>query len=287
MTDLSRWTPSAIDTVLADIWGRQQRIQHSRDATRKRSNRYLDQGYGLGSPQVRDAEALQESYEIELAELENEAFPYEAEYATRGWRRFFLVTNQNGHIHTSMSCSTCFHDTQFAWLPEYSGLTDEEIVAKEAYRACTVCLPIAPAEQKAARERYTREQREARRAEKEAKANEKLLKAAQRAEKFLAKVEKVVAETFGGNYPCDAGWETLWNEYSLYGKDGKKSLYEATFDMPAQVGNYLYDEMAVRESSRLRTVVANEGTGGRVDRVSRHFKDPKATIAEAREKGLI
>lgn len=273
MTKPSEMTPSEIDTILADLWERRSKIEHYLE----QSQRWLErdearQAKGEFTPQIEDWREAIEKHEAEIAALDNEAFPYEAEYGTRRWRRFFLVTNNNGHVHTSMECSTCFPETRYAWMPQYSGMTDEEIVERESYRACTVCLPIAPAEQKAARERHTREQREAKRAEREAKKNEKLRKQAERAEKFLAKVEKQIAKSFGS-------WDKLWAEYSLHGHDGKKSLYDATFDMPAQVGNYLYDEMQERETMARTT--------NRRAIPSRHFTDPKQTIAEAREKGLI
>ena len=64
-----------------------------------------------------------------------------------GWSRFFLV--QGGHIHSSMSCSTCNNGeslTQFGWLPALSGLTEAEAVAEHGAILCTVCFPSAPVE---------------------------------------------------------------------------------------------------------------------------------------------
>lgn len=68
----------------------------------------------------------------------------EAEYG--GWQRFFLVTNTNGHIHATRACSTCYPTTQFAWLPDLSGLTEADAVAEHGPRLCTVCFPTAPVE---------------------------------------------------------------------------------------------------------------------------------------------
>lgn len=120
-----------------------------------------------------------------LAELEDQAAPLRAEaneleelWRTERWSRFYLVTNNNGHIHRSTGCSTCRINTQFAWLPELSGLTEADAV--EAYGAilCTVCFPSAPVEwtggeSKAAIE--AREAREAAKAEREAKKEAKRL----------------------------------------------------------------------------------------------------------------
>lgn len=63
-----------------------------------------------------------------------------------GWSRFFLVNNVNGHIHSSMNCSTCRFDTSFSWLPTLSGLTEAEAVAEHGAILCTVCFPSAPVE---------------------------------------------------------------------------------------------------------------------------------------------
>lgn len=69
----------------------------------------------------------------------------EADY--EGWSRFFLVNA--GHIHRSMSCSSCNKGrsaTVFTWLPELSGLTEADAVAAHGAHLCTVCFPTAPTE---------------------------------------------------------------------------------------------------------------------------------------------
>lgn len=89
---------------------------------------------------------LSESFRIneinaEMREL-NEKFK-----AQGGWNRAFIVNNSNGHVHSTMDCSTCNKgnvDTQFQWLPEYSGADESEIVESAGWRACTVCFPSAP-----------------------------------------------------------------------------------------------------------------------------------------------
>ena len=70
----------------------------------------------------------------------------EAESNYTGWSRFYLVTNSNGHIHSSMHCSTCYWDTSFAWLTELSGLTEAEAVAEYGEILCSICYPSAPVE---------------------------------------------------------------------------------------------------------------------------------------------
>jgi hypothetical protein len=63
-----------------------------------------------------------------------------------GWSRFFLVTANNGHIHSSMHCSTCFPTTHYAWLPTLSGLTEADAVREQGPRLCSICFPSAPVE---------------------------------------------------------------------------------------------------------------------------------------------
>ena len=70
----------------------------------------------------------------------------DAEEKYAGWSRFFLVTNTGGHIHSSMSCSTCRPTTDFGWLPELSGLDQKAAVDAEGARLCSVCFPDAPVE---------------------------------------------------------------------------------------------------------------------------------------------
>ncbi|MFZ4434361.1 MAG: hypothetical protein ACOYOQ_14305 [Microthrixaceae bacterium] len=120
-----------------------------------------------------------------LAELEEQAAPFRAEaneldelWRAERWSRFYLVTNSNGHIHSSTRCSTCRIDTQFGWLPELSGLTEADAVEAHGAILCTVCFPSAPVEwtggeSKAAIE--AREAREAAKAEREAKKEAKRL----------------------------------------------------------------------------------------------------------------
>lgn len=86
------------------------------------------------------ADAAVEATETELAE-------YNAVFVARGgWSRFFLVANTNGHIHSSMSCSTCRVTTQFSWLPEVSGKSEKDAVEEHGPMLCSVCFPSAPLE---------------------------------------------------------------------------------------------------------------------------------------------
>jgi len=82
-----------------------------------------------------------------LDTLKRSARRFDEEYERRGgWTRAFLVSNSNGHVHSSMSCSTCRPSTQYHWITEMSDHAEEEIVEKAGERACTVCFPSAPVE---------------------------------------------------------------------------------------------------------------------------------------------
>ena len=100
-----------------------------------------------------------------------------------GWSRFYLVRASNGHIHSSMSCTTCFPTTEYGWLVDVSGLTEAEAVAAHGERLCTICYPSAPSawtDADAYYARLSREGRGVRAAAKQARADEKAAKAAQR-----------------------------------------------------------------------------------------------------------
>lgn len=232
-------TPPQIDTELSRIWAVESKAEVRLAGYEKILSEWGEHRYA-GDKQRYISQVFE--LEAKIAACRDEATPYQNEYNRRPWRRFFLVTNQNGHIHTSMSCSTCFHDTQYAWLPSYSGMADEKIVGLEAYRCCTICMPIAPAEQKAARVAYTKAQRDAKAAERQAKADEKDRKGRERAVKLADKVEAAI-ETLGGR----AAFE---NDYSLHGHDGCKSLYDASFDMQQTVADILYEIKDRAENGR-------------------------------------
>lgn len=89
--------------------------------------------------------------QAEAADLVRQMGPFNAEYRRRGgWSRFYQV--QDGHIHSSMDCSTCNKmgkPTKFGWIPERSGQTEEqalESLVTESRKTvlCTVCYPHAP-----------------------------------------------------------------------------------------------------------------------------------------------
>lgn len=71
---------------------------------------------------------------------------HEAVFAEHRWSRFFLVTSSQGHIHSSMHCSTCRPTTTYGWLPQLSGSTEAEAVEAHGPALCSVCFASAPVE---------------------------------------------------------------------------------------------------------------------------------------------
>jgi hypothetical protein len=111
--------------------------------------------------------------------LAAEAAPLVAAYRSAPWSRFFLVDGNNGHVHSSMSCSTCFPTTSYGWLPELSGASEDEAVEEFGEKMCSICFTSAPTDPRCSRPgRRDRAAIEARAAEKAAKAAKKAEKAA-------------------------------------------------------------------------------------------------------------
>lgn len=145
-----------------------------------------------------------------------------AEY--EGWSRFYLVKASNGHIHSSMDCSTCFETTEYGWLVDVSGLTEAEAVAAHGERLCSVCFPTAPSawtDGKAYYARIARETRDARNAEREAKA---AAKAAKKAATFAANHYSIRTTRASDGY------------VSLH--EGRMSLATAKREVKAWLGEY-------------------------------------------------
>jgi hypothetical protein len=109
-------------------------------------------------------------------------FELERIYRADPWSRFFpVVSSPNGHIHSSMNCSTCYPTTGYKWIPSLSGLTMAEAVADQGEYLCSVCFPDAPV-------RWCRDRSEDRKAEaaaeRERRAAAKLVKNLAEAEQF-------------------------------------------------------------------------------------------------------
>jgi hypothetical protein len=158
-TDLTTQSPSEIDTALAAIytrlyakWDEIDRVsKYIEDmekglAKRAESPRYDAMYFSYTQEALDGLLAKRNDLRQHAKDIKAETEPYEDEYRSRPWSRFFLVQNNGGHIHSSMHCSTCYPTTRFGWLPEFSGQTEAEAVAKHGAILCTVCYPSAPTE---------------------------------------------------------------------------------------------------------------------------------------------
>ncbi len=174
--DLTTATPVEIDTVLADLYDQQYTIgntidrhitsvMHHADAKRIYGNRGHTWNMTTADAEAKVRTALADgttlAYEVRSHQRTLDALDEArarraavharqteigAEFTRRGgWTRAYLVTD--GHVHSSMGCSTCNNGqyaTGFHWLVEFSGGTEADVVKAAADRACTICYPTAP-----------------------------------------------------------------------------------------------------------------------------------------------
>lgn len=156
-------TPVEIDTVLAWYYDATGEVEHRlnkqneivivlEDQSKKVLNGEKVYGLNTAADGIRHQIKLQAAATAalrlmeELGGLEGEMAPFQNEFEARRWSRYFLVKNENGHIHRSMYCQTCNREgqrTRFNWLVEFSGKAEEELTEKVGPTACTVCFPWA------------------------------------------------------------------------------------------------------------------------------------------------
>jgi hypothetical protein len=134
-------TPAEIDTRIAAIAVRQSEIEHGL----MRAQYVLDSKY-VSAESTEKAVAEIKGLNAERIELFEELAPLNAAYRAQRWTRFYLVLNSNGHVHTSTECETCFADTDFGWLTQFSGTEQDEMGKLSGMDACARCFPNLPAE---------------------------------------------------------------------------------------------------------------------------------------------
>jgi hypothetical protein len=151
MLPLAQQTPQQIDTALAAIHERLDRALANLDSAQahlawelKRQEKAQDPTAVWSVRVVAEATATIKRAKAAVAALVAEAEPFDAEYLRRGWKRYFLVLNGNGHVHRGRHCTTCFPTTRYGWLPALSGCDEKVMVAEYGEQACTVCFPDAP-----------------------------------------------------------------------------------------------------------------------------------------------
>jgi hypothetical protein len=158
-------TPVEIDTELARLWTEEQQLDRrlhrlqAQLADIRNGRRYAGATEGSTEEAIRNLA-------FELEGIKTQARPFEREFMSRPWNRYFLVTNGNGHVHRGTNCSTCFPTTEYSWLIDLADCDEDAMVEEWGERACTVCFPSAPTNPNYNRPaRIDREAREARQAE--------------------------------------------------------------------------------------------------------------------------
>lgn len=226
--NLTEQTPSEIDAQIADINLRAQRPENRERSALNIIEQHADQELDttprweqISEYALTQAKEQLDQAHADLDALRAEMYPLNAEFNRRGgWTRFFHVTNTNGHVHNSMHCSSCFPDTQYVWRTDLSGATEEQVVEWEAYQACSVCMPIAPAEQKAAFKVHQAEKRATKAAEKELKNAEKAARKLKREESLAHKVNAAI-DKYGADEIQQAWFDAKIGE----------TVYNVIFDM--------------------------------------------------------
>ena len=135
-------TPVEIDTALASLYNEKFDLEMKIDSYRRSIELYAEREY-YASAKAK-AEAKVRDLVLEVGEVLKKKRVLEGKYT--GWSRAFLVSNTNGHIHSSMDCATCFDTTRYVWLTDLSGQDRLEIAGLAGEKACSVCYPDAPSE---------------------------------------------------------------------------------------------------------------------------------------------
>jgi len=155
------------------------------------TKKFYDRHYPYQVEEIAKIQTEIDSIKSKISVVNVEINKLNAIYNQDPWTRAFLVINSNGHVHSSMDCSTCFATTRYNWLVQYSNDDEKTIVEDAGQDACTVCYPSAPADVLNRPSRIVT-------ADKVAKAQAKAERDAKKAER-IAK-EKANAPTASGEF---------------------------------------------------------------------------------------
>ena len=186
-----------IDTQLSELHNQRWNFRNSLESALD-TKKFYEKHYPNRFDEIAKCENNIASFREKISEVDSKISDLDAIYDQDPWTRAFLVINSNGHVHSSLHCSTCFPTTRYQWLVQYSNDDEQTIVEDAGQDACTVCYPSAPAEVLNRPSRIVT-------ADKIAKAQAKAERDAKKAER-IAK-EKANAPTISGEF--------------LYIKDGK------------------------------------------------------------------
>jgi hypothetical protein len=110
------------------------------------SIKFYEKYYPTSVEKIQESRDKAAKVKLEISFINIEIGKLNAIYNQDPWTRAFLVIASNGHVHSSMDCSTCFPTTRYQWLIQYSNDDEATIVEDAGKDACTICYPSAPAE---------------------------------------------------------------------------------------------------------------------------------------------
>ncbi|SMD23933.1 hypothetical protein [Lentzea albidocapillata] len=175
INDPTTATPSEIDEELNRLDIEHAKANDTLSRLTTRAQRLVNDGMAEYATELRPQ--IEQARQA-IAECEATERPLEAEFERRGgWTRAWLVLNTGGHVHRTTACRTCFPSTRFAWLTQFSGHDETEIVEQAGKAACTECYPSAPVDVRNRPSRIKTPEQLAREAEKAEGAKAKAAKA--------------------------------------------------------------------------------------------------------------
>lgn len=170
-------SPAEIDTEIANLEGQNAALHAAAD----RAQHTIQSKYATAAEREQARQTIGDAM-TRSSVLNHLLHGLEAEYTRRGgWARYYVVDNNNGHLHTHTRCQNTYETTEWVWMPGMSGMTKAEAVAEGGSLTCLSCFPEFRTEIELGREprfetprmKKTREEREAlaaKKAEKAAKA---------------------------------------------------------------------------------------------------------------------
>jgi hypothetical protein len=134
-----------IDTELSS-WYDKRWIAIGKLESAEDSIKFYEKYYPTSVEKIQESRDKAAKIKLEISFINIEIGKLNAIYDQDPWTRAFLVIASNGHVHSSMDCSTCFPTTRYQWLIQYSNDDEATIVEDAGKDACTICYPSAPAE---------------------------------------------------------------------------------------------------------------------------------------------
>ena len=134
-----------IDTELSELHDKRFNLLFDLESAID-TKKFYEKHYPTRVDEIAKQEGKIESARKKIFEVGCQILDLNEIYDQDPWTRAFLVLASNGHVHSSMDCSTCFPTTRYNWLIQYSNDDENTIVEDAGKDACTICYPSAPAD---------------------------------------------------------------------------------------------------------------------------------------------